>query len=244
MIVNAIKTRIFKEKESISEFILEYIKRNIGRLKEGDVFVVTSKIVALSEGRTVDYISREHKIEIVQKESQKSVVTPWCILACKDGEWCASAGVDESNAQDRLILLPKNSFAAARKIRAVLQKRFKIKKLGVILTDSRSLPLKSGVIGVAVGYAGIEPRRSYIGKTDIFGRELKFTRSNVIDSLAASAVLMMGEASEQRPLALIRDAGVEFTNKKYKMSDMIIAPQDDMYSYAYKAHQKRYNKNK
>ena len=229
MLIKPIKTRIFRENEDFVAFITSYIKH----LSEESIVVITSKIVALSEGRTAEYISRENKIKLIKKESKKTIITPWCVIGLKDGEWCASAGIDESNAGGKLILLPKNSFKSAQKIRNILRKKFKIKKLGVILTDSRSLPLRSGVMGVAVGYAGIEPRHSYIGEADIFGKILNFTRTNVIDSLAASAVMLMGEADEQMPLTVITKSPAKFTNRTFTRHEMIIPPKDDFYRFVY-----------
>ncbi|MEJ0001981.1 MAG: coenzyme F420-0:L-glutamate ligase [bacterium] len=172
-------------------------------MPENSVLVVTSKIVALAEGRTAVFTDKAQKTALIKKESQFALETKYVWLTIKDGMVMASAGIDESNAAGKLILLPKDSFRAAESIRKDLKKIFKLKKLGVLITDSRIFPLRSGVVGVALGYAGFKGIRDYRGKKDIFGRVLKMSQTDVADSLATAAVLSMGEGREQQPLALI-----------------------------------------
>jgi len=221
MIVKAIKTSVFKEGDSLVDFIV----RHIPELKEKSVLVVTSKIVALAENRTAEI---KYKKELIKKESQFAMKSKYVWLTIKDGVVMASAGIDESNANGKFILLPKNSYKSADLLRKFLQKKYKIKKLGVLITDSRTLPLRAGVVGLAVGYAGFRGIKSYINKKDIFGRKFKFSRTNIADSLASSAVLLMGEGNEQMPLAVINDAPVEFCNKIMR-KELYIDFKDDMY---------------
>lgn len=228
MKVTAIKTRIFRENEDLTEFILKYIKK----LREESVLVITSKIVALSEGRTVEIdktLSREEmRVKIIKSESELMIRTKHTWLTIKDGIVMASAGIDESNADDKMVLLPKNSFKYAAVIRKILQKKFKIKNLGILITDSRLLPLRAGVVGVALGYSGFKGIRDYRGKGDIFGRIMEFSRTDVADSLATSAVLCMGEGKEQQPLAVITNPPVKFTEKVSK-KELYINPKEDLY---------------
>jgi len=100
--------------------------------------------------------------------------------------------------------------------------------VGVLVTDSRILPLRAGIVGVALGYAGFKGVRDYRGTPDIFGRVLKLSRTDVADSLAAAAVLQMGEGAEQQPLALITDARVEFTERTSRR-ELRIDPKEDLY---------------
>jgi len=140
----------------------------------------------------------------------------------------ASAGIDESNTDSKLILLPKDSFKTARSIRKKLQQKYNVKKLGVLITDSRTIPLRIGVTGVALGYAGFRGLRDYRGRPDIFGRKFKFSQTNVADSLATTAVFLMGEGNEQQPLAIIKKASIEFCDK-INRKELHIDIQDDMY---------------
>ncbi len=224
MQIKTFKTSIFKEKEELLQFIFKYVKK----IPENSVLVITSKIVALSEGRTAEYKNQSQKIQLIKKESDFAIKTKFTWLTIKDSMVMASAGIDESNANGKMILLPKDSFKSAEFICKQLRKKFKIKNLGILITDSRLFPLRAGVVGVALGYFGFKGIRNYIGKKDIFGRTLKFSRTDVADSLATSAVLCMGEGKEQRPLALIKDAPVEFV-KKVNEKELIINPKEDLY---------------
>ena len=224
MKVKAIKTRIFKENEDLLQFILKYVRK----MPENSALVITSKIVALSEGRTVRVENEKQKIELIKKESDYMLRTKYTWLTIKDGTVMASAGIDESNANGKLILLPRNSFVSAELLRNKLKKIFKVKKLGVIITDSRIFPLRAGIVGTALGYAGFYGVRDYRGTKDIFGRVLEMSRTDVADSLAASAVLCMGEGKEQQPLVLITDAPIVFTEKINK-KELTINLKDDLY---------------
>lgn len=219
MNVRAIKTPIFKKSANLSAFILEQIKH----IPENSIIVVSSKIVALSENQTAPL---SQKNTLIKKTSSwaKKVGGVW--LTLKDGIIMANAGIDESNAKGELVLLPKDSFASAEKIRSELKKKLKLKKLGVLIADSELTPLRRGVVGVALGYAGFKGVRDYRGKKDIFGRKMKMSRTNIADSLATAATLVMGEGNEQQPLVLITDAPVEFVEKINKKELQIPARED------------------
>ncbi|MGB7957955.1 MAG: coenzyme F420-0:L-glutamate ligase [Minisyncoccia bacterium] len=224
MLIRAIKTRIFKEGEDLIPFIGRYIKK----LEEGSVLVVTSKIVSLSERRVCELGNLRTRERIIKSESQWAMHTKYTWLTVKDDTVLAAAGVDESNADGKIILLPRDSFKAAEEIREILKKHYKIKNLGIIITDSRLLPLRAGIVGVALGYAGFVGVRDYRGTPDIFGRKLKVSRTDIADGLATAAVVLMGEGAEQQPLAVITGAPVVFKNK-IDCKELFIDPKDDIY---------------
>ncbi len=224
MQVRPIKTRVFKEAESLDTFMAAHLPR----VAEGAVLVVTSKIVALAEGRTSALADEKTKERLIKSESTFALKTKWVWLTLRDRLLIANAGIDESNSAGKLILLPKDSFASASRLRTRLMKRYGVKKLGIIITDSRLMPLRSGVVGVALGYAGIRGLRDYVGKKDIFGRSFKFEKTNIVDSLATAAVLCMGEGAEQQPLAVIEGAPVEFT-ARVRSDELAIDLADDLY---------------
>ncbi len=224
MLVRAIKTRIFKINENLIDFIDGYINEAADRT----ILVVTSKIVALSEGRVVEKSSRQSKARIIKQESEFALPAKYAWLTIKNGQLLPSAGADESNAQGKIILLPRDSFAAARKIRSHFLERFKLRHLGVVITDSRVAPLRRGITGTALGYAGFKGLKDYRGRRDIFGRRLKFSTVNVADCLATAAVLCMGEGAEQRPLALMTEVEVEWQNR-INQSELTIALKEDLY---------------
>ncbi len=225
MQIKAIKTKIFLENEDLLSFILKYIKK----LPERSVLVVTSKIVAFAEGRTVEYKNENQKIVLIKQESSFALKTKLAWLTVADGMVMANAGIDESNAKGKLILLPKDSFKSALNIQQTLCKKFGIKNLGVVITDSRLFPLRAGIVGFALGYSGFEGIKNYVGKKDLFGRKFRMTKTNIADSLATAAVLCMGEGNEQQPLAIINEAPVVFT-KKLNKRELIINPKEDIYA--------------
>lgn len=226
MEVIGLKTKLVKVGDKLTDFLDQEIKL----LDSGDIVVITSKIVALSQGR----IGRiEDKKKLIEKESRKIISTPWADLTLTADGWCLNAGIDESNADGQLILLPTRPFEQAWLIRQFLMKKFKLKQLGVIVSDTKSLPLRMGTVGRALSYAGFEPLKSYVGKADLYGRKSRLTESNLADALAASAVVVMGEGNEQIPLAIIKNAPVKFSNKNItglKNNSLSMSPEKDIFA--------------
>lgn len=225
MIVRPVKTNIFSENEDLAAFIIKYISK----VKEGTVLAVTSKIVALSEGRTVVIKNEQEKEKIIKSESEWAIQTlPEWWLTIRDGMFTINAGIDKSNADGKIVMLPKDCFRAADTLRTLLKKHYKVRNLGIIITDSRVAPLRRGVFGVALGYAGFKGLRDYRGKPDIFGRKLRFTQVNISDALASAAALEMGEGSERQPLAIIEEAPVQFVDIVNKR-ELRIPPNKDIF---------------
>ncbi len=224
MKIQALKTRVFEPVEDLANFIESYI----GTALEKTVIVVTSKIIALSENRIAQAEGEEQKEKLIKAESDYAIKTKWTWLTIKNKMLMANAGIDESNAKPGLVLLPRDSFKQAKMLREYFCSRYSIKDLGVIVTDSHCIPLRAGVIGAALGYAGFNGLREYAGKPDIFGRELQLTHSNIPDSLAAAAVLCMGEGNEQQPLALITEIDLEWASE-INEHELDIPLDDDMF---------------
>lgn len=228
MQIKAIKTRVFEDNEDLFAFIVEHIKN----IPDKSVLVVTSKIVALGEGRIAEYNTKKQKDILIKKESRFALKTKIVWLTIKDGMLLANAGIDESNVKGRkgkVILLPKDSFESAMVLRKKLIRHFNLKNLGIVITDSRLMPLRAGAIGVALGYSGFKGIRNYIGAKDIFGRVMKISQTDVADSLATSAVLCMGEGKERQPIALITDAPVVFSTKLNRQ-ELFISIKRDIYA--------------
>lgn len=230
MKVSPIHTRIFGEREDLFLFIT----KNIPNLGEGSLLVVTSKIVALAEGRVVTIKNQREKETLIKRESSwQSRVLPKWWLTVRDGTVGVNAGIDDSNGDGKTILLPRDSFATAAALRKKLTAHYKVKALGVMITDSRVAPLRAGTTGVALGYAGFKGIRDYRGTADIFGRKLEVTQTNIADGLAASAVLLMGEGSEQCPLAIIEGAPVAY-QERVNRRELSIAMKDDLFRRLFK----------
>ncbi len=232
MTVKAISTALFQKNQDLVHFILTYAGKHI---REKSVLCVTSKIVSLAEGRTRPKKSPEthyqDKAKLVRQESDVYVgeVGYGTHLTIKEAQLIPSAGIDESNSPDgEYILYPKNPFKTAENLRKTLQKKLSLKRMGLIITDSRTLPLRAGTVGTALSYSGFKGVKNLMGKKDLFGRPFKMTRMNLADSLATSAVVLMGEGAEKCPLALIEQAPVVFTQKT-NPQEIQIPLKEDLY---------------
>ena len=176
------------------------------------VLAVTSKIVSLAENRIVAKSSIEKK-DLIEKEADENLgeVGFGCYLTIKQGLFIPSAGIDESNSENGdYILYPENPFLSAENLWKELRNKWKINNLGIIITDSHTTPLRRGVTGIALSYWGFQGLRDMVGSPDLFGRKLQMTTVNLADSLATAATVMMGEANECRPLALLSAPDIQF----------------------------------
>ncbi|MDR1910550.1 MAG: coenzyme F420-0:L-glutamate ligase [Holosporales bacterium] len=219
--------------------MLAILDRYVPALKEGDVVAVTSKIVALCQGRVVPKDGATSKNDLIRQEAEwfvehASPHSKKITIAIKEGMLIASAGIDESNVKQQYVLWPSQPQQAAAAIWAHLKKRDGLHHLGVILTDSQTHPLRWGVMGVGLAWCGFRPLWDCRGTQDIWGQALRVTTMNVLDGLAASAVIMMGESAEQTPIAIVHDAPyVRFSDvppTKQDTQALRIAQQDDLYA--------------
>lgn len=206
MQLNAVHTDIFMPGSDLPAFIGHFVPQ----VAEHTVLAVSSKVVALWKNNTVPYQSTAQKEMLIKQQSVAALKTPLAWLTLKDDMVMTNAGIDESNANGQLVLLP-DCYACAEKLRIALQQKWHVQNLGVVITDSMILPLRAGVIAAAVGYSGFKGVKDLRGTPDIFGKPLKTTLVNVADSLATAAALVMGEAAEQCPLCIIQNAPVVFT---------------------------------
>ncbi len=214
-----VKTRILQPPQ---DDLLAVVQESLPELKDGDVVVFSSKVVAIHEGRCVP-IAEVEKADLVASESELSIPRPYwgTPLTVRHGAFIGTAGVDESNADEHYILLPEKPFASAELLHAHLQKQFNIKNLGVIIADSHSSPLRRGATGVAIGWWGFEPTINHVGEADLFGRVLRLEVSNLADSIAAGANIVMGETDECQPIVIVRNIPrITFTEKNTK--DMLL----------------------
>lgn len=190
-----------------STTLMAFLDRHLKRLPEHSILVITSKIVALCEGRYINHDS-SRKDNIIQQEADYYLPEEksryGIPLTIKDNAFIARAGMDASNTGGYYSLLPKNSYRTARAIRASLVKRFSLQDVGVIIVDSHSTPLRRGTLGVAIGWSGFRGIKAYEKLPDIFGH-LFTTHQNIVDGLASAASLVMGEGAEQTPLTVIEN---------------------------------------
>jgi len=233
MKVTAIKThRVTANDRDLIKILDKYLST----LSEKSILAITSKIVSITEGRLVKMDSVD-KDTLIKQESQfylprgeNKYDTSFTITR---NMLMATAGIDESNGNGYYILWPKDPQQTVNTVRAYLKKRFKLKNVGVIITDSKTMPLRWGVTGVALAYSGFKPLKDYIGKKDLFGRKFQFEKLSVIDSLAGAASVVMGEGAERTPMAVIDDLPfVEFQDRnptKKELNELCISVDDDLY---------------
>ncbi|MGE0726361.1 MAG: coenzyme F420-0:L-glutamate ligase [Alphaproteobacteria bacterium] len=194
-------------------------------LREGDIVVVAQKVVSKAAGLYVDLATVEpserarelaaktgkdaRHVQVVLDESEDIVrVGPRLIIAAhRLGFVMANAGIDESNiehgAGGRVLLLPRDPDGSARALKQALDKAFGV-SCGVVINDSFGRPWRNGVVGVALGSAGVPALVDRVGAEDLFGRKLKVTEIAVADEIASAASLLMGQADEGRPVVLVR----------------------------------------
>lgn len=216
------------------ENIYPVLDKHLPKLKNGDVLFITSKILGLHQGRTVK-IGGVDKKKLIYGEADAVVSGPTYkghkfYLTIKDYTLIPTSGIDESNGDGYYILWPKNTQKLLKEIWQYLKKKHHLKNLGIVATDSHTIPLRWGTQGISTGFFGFEPLKNYRGKKDLFGRKLKFTQSNIVDALSSTAVLMMGEGNERTPMLVLRGAKfLRFTAKNLYHS-LVIDPKHDIYA--------------
>jgi dihydrofolate synthase / folylpolyglutamate synthase len=230
-------TPIKTEKVVPGKNLFELLDKNLPKLSEKDIVVVTSKIVAICQGRVVEADGKITKHDLMIKEADfylpEEYVNYGIYMTIKNNMVVASAGIDESNGGGYFILWPEKIQETTNGIWEYLRKKYKIKKLGVVISDSKIIPMRKGTSGVGLCWCGFEPLRNYIGSPDIFGHDLRVTKASIVDGIAASAVLNMGEGKEQTPIAVVSDvANINFVERipnEDEVSEMSIKPDYDVY---------------
>lgn len=197
-----------------------------GGLRDGDVVVVAQKIVSKAEGRLVrladvavtpagrEAAERSGKsaaqVTLVLAEAAEvmRVVPGVVITRHRTGHVLANSGIDASNAVaggGHVVLWPDDPDASARRLRTAFEARFGV-AVAVIVSDSLGRAWRMGTTGTAIGSAGLAPLRDRRGEPDLFGRRMEATLIGVADEIAAAASLVMGEAAEGVPAAIVRGA--------------------------------------
>ncbi len=237
MKVTAYKTPVV----DVGDDLFRVLKENLPQIHENDVVVITSKIVALCEkavvpkGNTKD---RQEKQEIVKKQAEY-FTSPHSskyhlMLTIKQQLLAVNAGVDESNVKDHYVLWPQHPQESVNTIWNWLRENYTVKHVGVIVSDSRTMPLRWGVIGTYLAHCGFLALNDQRGKPDLFGRPMQMTQINVAEALAVAAVYEMGETDESTPLAVVSDASfVQFQDRlpsESELASLTIELEDDVYA--------------
>jgi coenzyme F420-0:L-glutamate ligase / coenzyme F420-1:gamma-L-glutamate ligase len=234
-----------KPHDKLDMLILKSLQQRQQDIIDHDILVIAHKIVSKAEGQIVDLqcirpsgkslaIAKENDkdpriVQTILNESKEIVrVSRGIIIAeTKHGFICANAGVDQSNVQDSVnhaVLLPKDADASAKRIRRSLRKKTG-KDIAVIITDTFGRPFREGQTNVAIGVDGINPIKSYVGNTDMYGKKLRVTEIAVADEIASAAELAMGKL-ERVPLVIIRGYKYHMLIRKSTSVSNLIRPKE------------------
>jgi len=228
-----LKTGLIREGDDIAACIAAAADRSsCDGIRSGDILVLAESMVATAEGRIVclesiipserareyaDRYSMDPRVaEVVLSESDEVIGgIPHFLLCMKGGTLLPNAGVDGSNAPEgALVLLPADPNGSAARIRDGIGRRTG-QDVAVIVADSRTHAMRSGCSGVAIGCAGITAVIDDRGRHDLFGNTLEVTKRAVADNIASAAELVMGEADEGVPAAVVRGLGLPISDDAF-----------------------------
>lgn len=216
-------------------------------LRQHDVLVVTHKIISKAEGRFVDLTrvtpSSEARalaaatgksaalVEVILSQSREVVRFRRELIISEhlSGVVMANAGIDQSNVPcggERVLLLPEDADASSAALRSALNARFDV-QIAVVISDSVGRAWRNGVVGLALGAAGLPALQDLRGRRDLQGRELKVTQVALADEFASAAELLMGEADEGLPAVLVR--GISWREPSVSAAALIRDPEQDLF---------------
>ncbi len=238
---------LIKSNDNLGQLIFEAAKKQNTPIQEKDVVVVTHVVVSKSEGNVIDLdqvTPSKRAMEIAEKTDKDPAMVEVILQETKDvirvgpnsiitetksGIVCANAGVDRSNVsgERNIVPLPKNPDASAQNIRQEI-KRLASVNVAVIVSDTHGRPFRMGEINVAVGVAGIKPIRDRRGEKDLFGYVLRIKQTAIADELSSAAELVIGQANEGIPAAIIRGYKYE-TYEKASAIDLTRPREKDLF---------------
>ena len=231
--------------DDLAAILIEGIEAAGRRPRDRDVLVVAQKIVSKAEGRyrRLDEVTPSPRAERIARESHKDPRLIEVILSesrevirCKRdvvitehrlGFVMANAGVDQSNVDheggERVLLLPADPDGSCRALKQRLDAHFGV-SLGVIVNDSFGRAWRNGVVGVALGAAGLPSLVDMVGEPDLFGRKLRVTQIALADEIAAAASLVMGQAAERQPAVLVH--GLDWGDRSETPVQALLRPKE------------------
>lgn len=217
--------------------------------RDGDVVVVSQKIVSKAEGRHVDLAAvtpseparalatetgkDPRMVEVILRESRRVLRHRPGLVICEHrlGVVMANAGVDQSNVgpgvgKETVLLLPEDPDASAAALRGALEARLRV-RLAVVVSDSAGRAWRHGVVGLALGAAGLPALRDLRGRRDRGGRPLAVTQAGFADAIASAATLVMGEADEGRPAVIL--SGLRWTEPSVPAASLVRGREEDLF---------------
>ncbi|MEM3627311.1 MAG: coenzyme F420-0:L-glutamate ligase [Candidatus Bathyarchaeia archaeon] len=235
--------------DNIAKIIVETAEKNSLKIEDGDIIVVAQKVFSKAENRVLrlrDVVPSKkaekiakmtHKnpkfVELVLQETKKIIKASRDVLLVEDkrGLICINGGIDKSNVEGRgnFALLPEDPDRSAKECRTQI-KELTGKDIAVIICDTYSRPFRRGQVNFAIGVAGVKPFKDYRGKEDLFGQTLKVKNVAVIDEIAAAAEILMGQATEARPVVIFKGLKgvVEFCDE-CSIDELWISKEDDLF---------------
>jgi coenzyme F420-0:L-glutamate ligase/coenzyme F420-1:gamma-L-glutamate ligase len=223
--VIGLPTGLIRSGDSVADCMIAAARQTCGGFHDGDILVLAETAVATAEGSIIplssitptawaeklaaQYQMDPKVVEVVLQETDTVVGgIPGFLLCMKNGTLLPNAGVDSSNAPLGCVTpLPKDPDRSALTIKKAIESRCRV-TIGVIIADSRTHAMRRGCSGVAIGAAGFSAVIDDRGRTDLFGRTLEVTKRAVADNISSAAELVMGEADERTPGAIIRGLGM------------------------------------
>ncbi|HOI76162.1 MAG TPA: coenzyme F420-0:L-glutamate ligase [Methanofastidiosum sp.] len=243
-IIPVLDIPLIKEKDDLAKIISQRIK-----LKDNDIIVICETVVSKAQGRIIDIkkikpgnkameLSKKtgkdpRLVQLILDESKEVLKTGDTVIVVetKDGNICASAGIDVSNVcgdESFVGLLPKDPDQEADKIRISL-KKITGKDVAIIISDTQGRPFRSGAIGVAIGVSGMKPLWKRAGEKDLYGYELKSSIIATADEAASAASLLMGQADEGIPVVVIR--GARYLKGEGSSKELLREKEKDLFRY-------------
>ncbi|RZN13488.1 MAG: coenzyme F420-0:L-glutamate ligase [Methanosarcinales archaeon] len=225
-----IKTPLITPKDSITDVIIRSLQKQNITPQNHDIVIIAESAVATAEGRLINLdsitptqkaitIGKKYQVDpretqlIIEEADEILGGVDGVVLTITKGMLSPNAGIDASNApENHVTLLPEDPQTSAQQIQHALQQHYCC-QLTIIISDSRTQPLRLGTVGIAIACSGIEPVEDARGSSDLYGKRLTITRKAIADNLTSAAQLLMGEADESIPVVIAR--GITATRGNY-----------------------------
>jgi coenzyme F420-0:L-glutamate ligase/coenzyme F420-1:gamma-L-glutamate ligase len=237
--------------DDLPGLLIQALKNSQIEIQDGDILVVTQKIISKAEGRFVNLTTVEPSpeayllaektakdvrfVELVLRESVAVLRTRpgTLIVEHRCGFVCANAGIDHSNVQnlegnpeDWVLLLPEDPSRSAETLRDAIENIFKL-RIAIIIIDTHGRAWRNGTVGISIGFSGLPGVVDFRGRPDMFGYQLQVTQVAVADELSAAASLMMGQADENIPVVHVR--GFPYPLRDGSFSELIRPKELDLF---------------
>jgi coenzyme F420-0:L-glutamate ligase/coenzyme F420-1:gamma-L-glutamate ligase len=234
---------LIREGDDIAQMLVNAAEKQETPIQDGDVVVITHVMVSKAEGNIInlDVIHPSEFAKMIAKQTEKDPALVEVVLReaksivrmgngniiteTKHGWYCANSGVDRSNVsgERNVAPLPVDPDKSAAEVRKKI-KEITGKDVAVIVSDTHGRPLRDGEINVAVGVAGFKPIRDRRGEKDLYGYTLRIKRTAIADELASAAELVIGQASEGIPAAIIR--GYTYSKSEDAKATELLRPKE------------------